>query len=1852
MMTDSIGQPDAIALSDYHFETIHQDGIVAFSRGIHAATGATVLIAHAASSQVEADAAHRVRNEYALRALLRDDWALVPRGISHYRGGVASLYDDRCGDPLATLLPARQPVERVLEIALGATAALKSTHESGLVHRAVTPFSLFVDAAGHCRIGDFGFAVRQSGANGHNDASRERPAAMMMGGEAPAYMSPEHTGRTRHAIDARSDLYSLGVILYQLLSGQLPLAARNPGDLAEWIHSHVASAPVPLHKIVPEIPEPLSRIILKLLDKNPTRRYQSAAGLECDLRRCMAAWRETGDIAPFEPGERDQPAGLDLPEGLFARDAALHQLSAAFSRVITAKSSTAVALTGPSGIGKSALMQAFVKSLQPQRVWCAMGKADQFRQDVPYAPIAEAFQGLVHQILGLPEEDVRAWQVRLMQALGAYGELACSIAPALRLLVDDFPPLPASEAADADIHVDIAMRQLVSAFSQSDIPFVLLIDDCQWLDAPSRQLLARLVRHPAPPPPLLLVCSTRTPGTDALKCLRQSVPVHDVVLHGFSEATVANLLAETLRMPARALLPLARLVHDKTLGNPFFVIQFLTTLVDDRLLVYSSDADGWQYDLARVAQHAHTDNVAALVLQRLRRLPGPTRRLLGGMACLGRRAEMSLLCGTFGISERALHARLSPARAAGVVSLAQDGAYAFVHDRVQEAAHAGLAAGDQADICLRAGRLLAARVRDDVSDEVRDDVLFRASGLLAQAEALVTTPEEALDVAWLFHTAAMRARRAAAYGAALGYVESGMAFVRKVTTHSDASQPLHFALLEQQATCWFQLGRLDDALTLATELIRQPAGLLQQAGVYRLKIEMHTRRSENTLAVETAIASLRPIGIELSPHPGAAACDALYDTIRPLLAPDKLPELITLAEVRDAETEAAMSLLSALLVPASFTDENLAFLGHCEMLRLTLAHGMAAPSTASLAWLGVMVCHRYGAYADGFRYGEMARRLVTHHGYAAYEARTLLPLDQLSVWTQPLSYSIECARAGLAAGMAHGDLTTACYECCHIVATMMVRGDRLDDIRAEIGHGLEVVRRVGFHDVELILLLQLRYVDGLRTTGFPFGDALALDFDAAPGSAGERLSTFEFWHWLYRATILFLADQPELAARCLDQAARFAWSAPGHIHQLDFHLYRALTIASLPGSPDPAAWQTLRADARQIRAFADANPAMFTDKSLLVEAELARLEGDALGAMSRYEAAIAQATTQGFVQIAAMAHERAARHCTTLGLASAARAHRRAARDHYLRWGATGKVAQMEAQHPDLVDAAPPRAWYLGNGQQSVDAESVIKASRALTEEIRLERLIDKLMTIALEYATAQRGLLIRIQPEGPLVEARADTSAKGIRVHLVQDRLAADALPLSMFHTAVRSGQVAMVGAARSASPSAMDPYLLAHPECSAICIPMLRHNEVIGALYLENRLVRDAFTLDQAHLLELIAAQAAISLHTARLYDDLLAENERRKNVERELRTSEAMLVMGERVSHTGSWRWDLRKDRFYCSEELRRIFELDPAQCEIAFEDFVARMHPEDRAAIRKVVETHVEQWLPIRVEHRIVRTDGSIRHLAGVGEPLPAEDGTLEYVGTVTDITTRRQAEDAVRSAQADLARVARTNTVGQLTASIAHEINQPLMSIVSNAGAGLRWLTRPNPDLANARESLEAIASEGQRAGDMIRGLQSLTRNAAPVLAPVDLHEAVRHILVISRSEIERRHITIELALHAEQPTVFGDCIQLQQVILNLVVNAMEAMSEGNDRPRVMHIATRIVDGTGLELSVSDTGVGIGGNLLEQVFQPFYTTKANGMGMGLSICRSIIEGHKGQLRAVPLVPYGSMFAFTIPIHGGV
>ncbi|MFL9923104.1 ATP-binding protein [Herbaspirillum lusitanum] len=555
------------------------------------------------------------------------------------------------------------------------------------------------------------------------------------------------------------------------------------------------------------------------------------------------------------------------------------------------------------------------------------------------------------------------------------------------------------------------------------------------------------------------------------------------------------------------------------------------------------------------------------------------------------------------------------------------------------------------------------------------------------------------------------------------------------------------------------------------------------------------------------------------------------------------------------------------------------------------------------------------------------------------------------------------------------------------------------------------------------------------------------------------------------------------------------------------------------------------------------------------------------------------------------------------------------------------------------------------------DLSSVIRAARALTEKIQLDELVQSIMSVTLEHVGAERGLLIRVDGKQSWIEACARTTASGITVDLTHAAVSADDLPLSMLNLALISGHRICAredGSLQQLQSDLPDDHSMPAADnnlqlFTALCFPLLKQGKVVGALYLENRVLPDAFTIEHTQILQLLASQAAISLENARLYAALLAENAQRARAESALRASQTSLKLGEQFNHTGSMRYLLQEGLMYCSEELCRIYGLESGKDYISYEEFSALMHPDDRASVLETVEAAIAAGGTIRVEHRICRkSDGEVRYISGIGKPFYVDGKCSEYVGTATDITSRRQAEDALRMAQADLARVARATTVGQLTASIAHEINQPLMSIVSNAGASLRWLDRQPMHLENARAGLHDIVSEGQRAGEMIRSLQSLTRNTEPVFERINLNAAIRHILAISRSELERCEVSLQLALVQENVSVQGDFVQIQQVLLNLVINAIEAMADITTRARVLSISSFIEDGTRITVKVEDTGEGMSEADTGRVFEAFYTTKKNGMGMGLAICRSIVESHKGRLHAEVRQPHGSVFSFYLPL----
>jgi C4-dicarboxylate-specific signal transduction histidine kinase len=543
-----------------------------------------------------------------------------------------------------------------------------------------------------------------------------------------------------------------------------------------------------------------------------------------------------------------------------------------------------------------------------------------------------------------------------------------------------------------------------------------------------------------------------------------------------------------------------------------------------------------------------------------------------------------------------------------------------------------------------------------------------------------------------------------------------------------------------------------------------------------------------------------------------------------------------------------------------------------------------------------------------------------------------------------------------------------------------------------------------------------------------------------------------------------------------------------------------------------------------------------------------------------------------------------------------------------------------------------------------------VKASQALSGEIVLDKLIEILMRVVIEHAGANRGLLVLPGSDSHRIEAEAIAESDRIEVHLRKSVATAFDLPLSIIQYVLRTEESVILDDALALNPFSADQYIRQSKCRSVFCFPLVRQTKLVGMMYLENSLASHVFTPARASLLRLLASQAAISLENARLYSELIDRNRDLQAAEAALRRSEASLTEAQQISHTGSWRWKVTTGQVSSSEELLRIFAFDPATGQPSYASFLERIVAEDRPSFEQVLDRAVRERSRYQHDCRIALPDGSLKYLQIVGQPDGSRD--LEFVGTVMDVTERKRAEEALRSAQAELARIARLTATGELLSSIVHEISQPLVGIVSSGNACLRWLDREKPDLEAARKSVSRIVRDGTRAGEVIRGLRALAEKSGLQLARLEFNGAIEEVLALTRGEFVMHGITLHTDLSGADRPVFGDRVQLQQVMLNLITNAVEAMSAVADRPKVLTIASEAVEPGGLMVTVEDTGAGLDPATADRIFDPFFTTKPAGMGIGLSICRSIIHAHGGRFWASPRTPCGTAFHFTVPGYSKV
>ena len=831
-------------LSAYVLEPIREGPDFTLYRGRQHGSLSRVLAVELAAEHPSPQGLRRLEHEFSLAAELDSAWAAKPLALTRHEGRTILILMDPGGEPLDLVLQRGQKLDLtgVLRIAIGLATALGQVHRRGLIHKDLKPGNVLVDDAGNVWLTGFAIASRLP-------QERQAPAPPEIIAGTLAYMAPEQTGRMNRSIDTRTDLYSLGVTLYQMLTGALPFTAADP---LEWIHCHIARRPAPPGDLV-ALPEPVSSLTMKLLAKNAEERYQTAEGLEADLRRCLTEWDSLHRIDPFPLGAHDSSDRLLIPEKLYGREPEIETLLAAFDRVVARGTPEVVLVSGYSGVGKSSVVNELHKALVPPRGLFAAGKFDQYKRDIPYTTLAQAFQTLVRQILVRSEAELNQWRSALREAVEPNGQLIVNLIPELEFIIGKQPPVPDLPPQDAQNRFQMVFRRFLGVFSRSEHPLALFLDDLQWLDTATLDFLEHLVTH-SDVQHLLLIGAYRdnevTPShllLQTLEAIRKAgVPVQDIVLAPLGIDDVGRLLADALRCAPERTRPLAQLIHEKTGGNPFFAIQFFTALADERLLAFDPVARVWQWDMDRIHARNYTDNVVVLVAAKLKRFSPIAQEVLKRFACLGNVAGISTLALVHGETEEEVDAALWEAVRAGLV-FRQDDICKFLHDRIQQAAYSLIPEKNRAGVHLRIGRALLA----SMTPEQLDEQLFDVANQLNRGATLLTDHYEKAQVAAIDLRAGRKAKASAAYASARAYFSAGMALLDEDDWAGQFE--LSFGLWLERAEAEFLTGHFEEAEHLIQELLPRAVSKVDQAAVYRLKVFIQTMKSENAQAVALSL---------------------------------------------------------------------------------------------------------------------------------------------------------------------------------------------------------------------------------------------------------------------------------------------------------------------------------------------------------------------------------------------------------------------------------------------------------------------------------------------------------------------------------------------------------------------------------------------------------------------------------------------------------------------------------------------------------------------------------------------------------------------------------------------------------------------------------------------------------------------------------------------------------------------------------------------------------------------------------------------------------------------------------------
>ncbi|MES2649094.1 MAG: adenylate/guanylate cyclase domain-containing protein [Bacteroidota bacterium] len=1491
--------------------------------------GAAVLLKIPKSLYPSVQVRQKLELEYAILRKSEHPNIIRILRIEPYENSIALILEHLEGQTLqASNRTGLKDLNDFFEPAIKITSALKQLHSKGIIHKNINPQNILIGPQrGQLTLTGFSLA---------EELSREakQPNFRETVDTNLAYISPEQTGRMNRVIDQRSDLYSLGVVFYEMLTGSTPFTSNDPMEL---MHSHIARQPRALFELKPEIPDIISSIVLKLLSKTAEERYQSASGLLNDLIKCQDLFKRHFFIESFTPGEKDIHDQFRIPDKLYGRSLELNQLLSAYKSACLG-SSEMLLISGYSGIGKSQLVNEVKKTITQGNGFFISGKFDQFKRDIPLSSLLAAFRELILQILAKNDDQIAEWKNNLMQVLGSNGKIITDVIPEVELLIGLQPPVPELPAVEANNRFNSVIYKFVNSFAKPEHPLCIFLDDLQWIDSSTRQWIETEIGGERPGYFMLIGAyrdneiTASHPLLLMLERLKESgIPIGEVNLQPLDKNTLNQMVAEVLFTTPGNCLDLSELIFQKTNGNPFFTRQCLLTLFEKKAIYFDAETNGWQY-LLEIARNAEiSTNVLELMSGQIQSFDAKMQKLLKTASCIGGQFRLELLNQVNGDDLETTSEQVAVAMQKGMIlpvyswSKNDGEEFMFLHDRVQQAAYNLLDDAEKKLIRLKTGRILLEQTTALESEEK----IYEIADHLNYAQEHIVDSVEIASFVEVNLAASERAKAATAYEPALRYINQAM---QRMPYSWEQHTILSRKLLLQKAECEHLNGNNEVAESFYDKAIVHAGELLEKAKVYQRKIHFYTNLRQFKEAYQTGREAVKPLGVTLPPVfvPPVLIKDLLI--YRALLGRKKINDIIFIREMTDEKLQMAIQLMATFARAAYQIKPELCVSVCTKMVSICLKNGNTDGGFIGFLALGpIFLGSILNRKQTGYDFGQLILALVEKYNSQLYRAETNFVVGYFAIpWRRS---ALEMERHWLTAyeaGLEVGDFFHTSCACCATIQSHFMRGVAFDDILSLSDRYLEFLKRInnqeGINTIQSVRqsIYNLR---GETNSVIAWDNASFNEEEYVKELAGFQSRHFAHYYFINKMQTLYLWGHYEEAYEISVISDKYLKDSPGMLHTAEHFFYKALIIAALlpkAVKTQRTKWLSYLQNARdRFQGYTIGCAHNFQHKFLILEAELSRAQGTMSTAQNYYYSAIDAATKYGYTNVHALANLLLAKFYSDSNRRRLAEIHLQDAVYGYRNLGATYFADKIAEQFPGLsVDEDVNYATQDSNKSKSLlhlkskagnlDLSTILKSSEAISREIRLKDLLSSLLKIILENAGAERMLLLLQLNDTLVVQAECLASQDVVTIlpEIPIDKY--KDVAKSVINYVSHAQKPVILDDAAVQGNYINDSYFIKNKTRSVLCAPLVQQGNLTAIIYLENNLTNAAFTKERIDLLILLSGQMAISINNALLYENLEQKvKDRTRQLNEEKDKSEALLLnilpaeTAEELKRTGTTR-----------------------------------------------------------------------------------------------------------------------------------------------------------------------------------------------------------------------------------------------------------------------------------------------------------------------------------------------------------